>query len=632
MLHGAGVAALLLVYASIWLVAWRYWGLEHDALAYSVQALSRIDGSVLGEDLFLRFQSQDDYTLFPGLVAVVIQWVGLEPAAAAVTFCLQAGWLLTAFLIARQLLGAQRGLLALGCLLAIPGWYGSGMVFRTAEPFLSARPPAELACLLAILLMIRGKRVAAVACIGFGMLMHPIMAFPGALLVAGLLLPWQDRRYFWPALAVAYGMMALAGASIVGAPDPLMSGNWLEATRTRTGYLFTQNWSSASWQLNLLPLLSALIAARFLAGWSQTLARSTCWLGACGLALAIVSATLFPLQLILQGQPWRWIWPACVVSILLLPATVTAAWASGDKGRITALLVATAWMLAPWSSTDQLPPVGGSGLLIVIAALIACIPDEFSTRVTRFLLLGASAGIALATVALLLWMLAVLRGRFDFGTDPLWVQSVADLLAIPAFGVLFAAVAWQLAIRKRSVTNVAAVAIAGLVMLTASIPGASAAWLAQSFGATERAQFASWRARIPRDAEVLWVEGLGAVWYLMDRRSYLSVSQLGGVVFSDELVNEAERRARILAPLVPPGFWFLRPPVDEKLPRKLTRQRLERICVPGGPDFVADNEDVGDAVATAEWPLKAMQQYLYDCRDIARLAATRPSSKPAVRE
>lgn len=624
--------ALLLVYASIWLVAWRYWGLQHDALAYSVQALSRIDGSVLGQDLFLRFQSQNDYTLFPGLVAVVIQWVGLEPAAAAVTFCLHAGWLLVAFLLARQLVGAQRGLLALGCLLAIPGWYGAGTVFRTAEPFLSARPAAELACLLAILLMVHGRRMAAVACIGFGLLMHPIMAFPGALLVAGLLVPWQDRRHFWPALAAGYGVIALAGASIVGAPDPLMSGDWLEATRTRSAYLFPQTWSPADWQLNLLPLSSAIIAARFLEGWSQKLARSTFWLGACGLALAIVSATQLPLQLILQGQPWRWIWPACVIAILLLPATIAAAWTSGDKGRMTALLMATAWMLAPWSSTDQLPPVGGSACLIMIASLIAHIRIDFKPRTTRFLLFGASAGTALATVALMLWVLAVLKGRFDFGTDPLWVQSVADLLAVPAIGAFFAVVAWQLAIRRPSAAGIASVAIIGLATLIAAGPGASAAWLTQSYGANERAEFAAWRARVPRDAEVLWIEGLGAVWYLMDRRSYLSVSQLAGVVFSDELVNEALHRARVLAPLVPPGFWFLRTSVIENPPRKLTRQRLERICVPGGPDFVADDEDVGNAVATAEWPLKAMHQYLYDCREIARLAATRPSSNPAVRK
>jgi hypothetical protein len=74
------------------------------------------------------------------------------------------------------------------------------------------------------------------------------------------------------------------------------------------------------------------------------------------------------------------------------------------------------------------------------------------------------------------------------------------------------------------------------------------------------------------------------MWFLMEHRSYLSVPQLGGIVFSEPLASEARRRTSTLAPVVQPGYWFAEPGVAQ--PRRLTRDVLARVCVTGGPDFV----------------------------------------------
>lgn len=146
-------------------------------------------------------------------------------------------------------------------------------------------------------------------------------------------------------------------------------------------------------------------------------------------------------------------------------------------------------------------------------------------------------------------------------------------------------------------------------------------WMAESYSTTERAAFSDWRSQIPSDAEVLWPDGLQETWFLLGRRSYLTVSQLGGIVFSADLAQEARRRARLVAPFVRPGVWFADPSTAGRRPATLSAQILADICRQGGPDFVVDDEDLGIQASAVEWPTRAKFRYLYDCAAIRRGAA-----------
>ena len=47
-----------------------YPGVTHDGQGYALQALARLDPAVAGGDIFLRFQLQDDFSVFPRLQAL----------------------------------------------------------------------------------------------------------------------------------------------------------------------------------------------------------------------------------------------------------------------------------------------------------------------------------------------------------------------------------------------------------------------------------------------------------------------------------------------------------------------------------------------------------------------------------
>ena len=105
---------------------------------------------MFGDDIFLRFQSQDDFTIFPPLQAAAIQALDLDRGTALLTLLFQVAWFVAAWLVLRQLLAPRLVLLGVGLLVVVPGYYGAMRIFQYAEPFLTARLPAEALSLLAI--------------------------------------------------------------------------------------------------------------------------------------------------------------------------------------------------------------------------------------------------------------------------------------------------------------------------------------------------------------------------------------------------------------------------------------------------------------------------------------------------
>jgi hypothetical protein len=601
--------------AAVWSVTGRYWGMQHDAQFYVAQALGKSADSALRGDLFLRFNSQDDFTLFPYLCAVVIDALGIDYAAALVTFLLLIGWIVAAWHLGRALTSERLAWLGTGLLVAIPGWYGAGMVFRTAEPFLSARPAAEVAALCALIALVRDRRVLAVGCLLLAFLMHPLMAFPAALVVTGVLLPWSRSRGFWPLASVSGCLAALAGAWILGGDAPLMSGLWLSLTESRSNYLFAQNWLPQDWQANLLPLATVFIASHSLDSWAARLSRAAFWIAVSGLSLAAISGAL-PLELLVQGQPWRWIWPACVLALLLLPSVTVRCWRGGPAERGAAMTLLAGWTLAQWSSADEIAPVGAGGLLAIVATLLWVARAHLTDRLGRAVGYGAIVLLGTALVGLALSVVALSGGRFDFGTDPVWVQSLSDVLNFPAAAALIVGLVWWLVYEFRRPVATATVALVSAALLLAAAPGAAATWLAQDFSGRSYAKFEHWRTLITPDSEVLWVDGLQETWFLLGRKSYLSISQLGGIVFSERLADEAWRRAHILAPMVAPGFWFFESSTVGSQPARMNPRLLQEICVVDGPDFIVSDRAMGNQVATAEFSTRAQRRYLYDCRRV----------------
>ena len=78
-----GLIGLACLVVSFWILIHPYRGLEHDSVLYAVLALARLHPAALGHDLFVRYGTQDNFTIFSPVFAAMIRAVGLEPAAAS---------------------------------------------------------------------------------------------------------------------------------------------------------------------------------------------------------------------------------------------------------------------------------------------------------------------------------------------------------------------------------------------------------------------------------------------------------------------------------------------------------------------------------------------------------------------
>jgi hypothetical protein len=280
-------------------------------------------------------------------------------------------------------------------------------------------------------------------------------------------------------------------------------------------------------------------------------------------------------------------------------------------------MTCTAWLLMHWSSAGSIGPFGLSGLLLVCASATWLVRKRLRPGTPRILLLGATLAVLVALAGLMMSVFAVVRTGFDFGDEPFWIQKTADALKMPAMGICVVVAAWWVTLQWRAPPAITAGVLASAATLAlAAAPGMVRSWSVQFAPQPARERFAAWRRVIPKDAEVFWPDGLREVWFLLDRRSYLSLSQLGGVVFSEELANEARERALVLSPLAPAGKWFGDVSASGDEPVDLTREALRQVCASHGPDFIVGDEDLGWQVARIEWPDTGLYRYLYECRSI----------------
>src|ERR1700694_3272409 len=82
------VTVLLLLCVIAWALSHGYRGIFHDAGLYTLQALARLAPAALGQDVFLRFGSQDRYTIFSPIYADFRRPKGMGAAAATLSFIL----------------------------------------------------------------------------------------------------------------------------------------------------------------------------------------------------------------------------------------------------------------------------------------------------------------------------------------------------------------------------------------------------------------------------------------------------------------------------------------------------------------------------------------------------------------
>lgn len=618
--RGTVALALTLLLVSLWCLTHHYLGLGGDARLYAVQALARIHPNLSG-DLYLRGTSQDSYTIFSDLYARCIDLLGLRSAALTLTLTFKVWFFVAAWALARRLSDARCAFLAVTLLILTACEYGAFSVFHYAEDWLTARSLAEALVATALACWFRGARLCGLLIACAAMIVHPLLALPGLLVMICLGLPLRLSI-----LGAGAGILLSLLISLVALWRPfsthllaVMDASWLEIVRERSEFLFLQFWRPRDWSLNVQPILSLSLSALVLRDERiGRLCAASILIGTAGMAVALIASLIGPVALLLQGQAWRWMWVTNLVSIVLLAPTVLAMARAGTGCRSCALLMLSAWTSPTIIGTSCL-----AGALILWLSRSRLRPS-IGTMLDRFAVI---LGLGLLGWGIRsLWTAASSGFPGSLGTAPALITRSTGL------DFLYLAVVTALVYWLRATRSTLAVSLMMGMLLAASaycLPRAMEA--RDREGSTEETnQFSDWRRVIPPNANV-FVEpahnSAGFAWFTLNRPSYLTVDQSSGVVFSRATALEVRRRSEVLLPLMDPDWMLLsgmhRTRTGSKTPavRTLTRDRLISVCADPELEFVVAASNVGFGPLRHHGPGNRGEWYLYDCRVVLGTAA-----------
>jgi hypothetical protein len=542
-----GMAGLFLCIAGFWTIQHPYEGIVHDSILYSLSALARVYPESLTHDVFLSVGAQDRFTLFGPIAAALTRLVGLERAASLLTLIAHAAFFGCGYLLARRLMPSMLALLAVALLVMLPSTYGAKHVFSYAEPFMTPRLPAEALVLAALAATLGRRYVLAGVCVLAGGLLHPLMAAAGVVFLFVLYAGLPRPRL---AIALAVGgftaLMLVAWLAPFG-PVSRFSGGWFNLMYTRGTYLFPTQWPLEDYLHACVPLavltVTAITAGK---GLIRSICVSALVIGLGGLLITIAGADLLRVVLVAQLQPWRWLWLTNALAALLTPVALQACWRSGNPGRAVALL-----LIASWVCIDENFAPGVALLAIVAAATAHLVTDPGRGRL---LVVGAGAVLAMSLAVFVGFVQGVHKAMAGVAADSLLYNS-QYLVALRQWkpwvsgGVVPACaffLAWWTFKRRRDWLSALGALALGIALCAAFGQFGWNAWTRVDYPESERAQFAGWRQQIPPSAQVLWMGSPWPVWYLLERPSYWSASQMAASVYSEPLARELARREAIL--------------------------------------------------------------------------------------
>jgi hypothetical protein len=606
--------ALVFLVATLWLLMRGYHGLTGDAQIYAFQALARLHPQ-LATDLYLQNTSQDQFTAFSPFYAACIDLLGLENAARLLTLLFTVWLLAAAWSVASAVSGRNVAWLAVTLLLIVAGDYGGSGVFRISEQYLTARLPAEALVISALACHLHGRKGLGLFLAVGALLVHPLIALPGLLLLICLSLP--SRLTVLAAIGGLSATVIFAGiATMIPAVHRLtvMDGAWADVVRERSQFLFLPLWSVRDWEANIQPFLYLGFTAIAVPDTRiRKLCTAVALVGVAGLVLAWIGSALGPMAILVQGQAWRWVWVSAFVSILLLPGVALQVWRDDKCGPLCVVLLVSGLTL----------PTEVGTACVSLALVVWVMRSRFHGHAPYWRYAAAALGIAiLAWVSIKSWAIVFPSSSVP-GHALLSGAQIRDVFGLRIPAVLFAALAWWCVGNSRTAWVPLAVSV--LLAALSILLGQAAFKQWHTFGsAVDINEFSDWTAAVPPTSTVLVApthDVGGFVWFTLQRPNYLAVDQSAGVVFSRATAMEVQRRSQVLLPLMDPNWKImsgLRAAAvggrkADAATRPLTATNLRQVCADPKLGFVISPADIGFPRVRHERAGAWKDWYLYDC-------------------
>jgi hypothetical protein len=587
-----------------WMLAHPYLGIFHDANLYTLQALAHLHPDSLGNDVFLRFGSQDRFTIFSPLYALTIRLFGVDHAAALLTLVSQAALVVAGWRLARTVMPAGQALLGIAVLIAIPGNYGPERIFSCLEPFLTPRMAAEACALAGVAAALSGRKFCSGALLIVAVAMHPVMAVAGIVLLFMAFIALPRPRV--AALVSLLTVVCLLTAAYVlpWGEWGRLNADWMALVSQRSPYLFLSYWQLDDWGRASVALSTLIVGSFSLEFAARRLCLSAALTMVTGFALTWLACDLLHLTLVTQMQPWRWEWIAVLTSAVSLPFIGITNWKRGAAGRINVILLLAAWIFG----------FGAFALITCLTALLSLSFRRLRPRELQLLFWGSCAVLAVSLIWRIASNLEFAEMHFMEASMPLWLRRSVSFAHDGLATTLVIGIAAWIVSTRRAVVGSWICAVLAVAAIGAMWPFSWNEWAQQDSSEQEIARYSTWRNLIAPREDVFWGESPLSTWALLNRPSYISGLQTSGMIFSRESALELERRALGLGQFIGPATFLSWSGAGAHL--SLSPDSLRGICRLGVFGYLVTSAEIGMQPVAVLNRLK-----LYACSPQARAAA-----------
>lgn len=546
------IISILLTLISIWILSHPYRGIVYDAKFYTLQSLSHIKPEIFKNDLFLRYDNQDNYTVFSYLYVFIIKLT--NPATANIILFLLSHvlWFASAYLLAGIFNKGVLKFLSFAFAIAMPAFYGPWHSFSFGgEPFLTPRIFAEAFVLFSIFFVLKKRFALCAVMLAMSFLLHPIMACTGAnfFYVYFFL---KDRR---PTFIIGLMLLVIVVLLALFRIPPFvrifqfMDATWAGIVQKYTGHLFLSSWTLRDFLSTITSFLVVLLYAVINRGKRRTVAISLIASTGISLLLSMCLGDFLKNVLVLQLQIWRTSWLLLFFSYLALPSLYTKIRKYSNFAKSFLSAYSVAW-LSPFTSMWPIKYI----LLIIMEFLLVLISyskgnkyllwftdfkknpftEDFRKKLDNILVIFS---VVLLSGDVALFYFAI--NKFNDGIS--LIHFLPDYNSIFAL-VLMIVVGMPLLyyqIRQKNKHLIVLSATFFFISLTLWDQRFEHAKLFERSIGVEQSFIAK---NIPIKSEILWLGHPELSWFLANRINYVSNCQAGGVVFSRDTAMLLDKR------------------------------------------------------------------------------------------
>jgi hypothetical protein len=511
---------------SLWMLLLPYLGVANDTVFYTMQGLAHLRPDLYGNDLFLRFGSQDQFTLFGRLYAWCIRLFGINHGASVMTLASQIALFWAAWNLARRLTNARAALLGTAALIVLNQPYGAHGLFHVLEPFATPRPLAQALVLWGTAMLMARRDVAAALLYAVAALIHPIMACAGFALMI-----WMRRVLPYWKSAATLGVLGIAlltaAARWLPAPGIHIDASWLDFIHRTVPYLELSSWSRNDWIRLLLPVATlAMGVVAFGRSDAGEFSGATLGVVITGTVVTLIGVDWLHLRYLTQAQPWRLQWLGEVVMTLTLPALWANLWQRGPLGRSAMTLILTAYC---FQDAIYCAPI--AALAIAISYLAARAPTSVPLRSQSMVLVGAYILLIGGATWSILNGLMSAHLPLETYPGPSYAAIARSFASGSLLGIALLVTAWRFSVQDARALSAGCVATVSAIAMTFLLPSTVSAWTRITYSPSAIDAFSPWRDQIPPGTEVLFTPSPLNAWIYLQRPSYITADQRASGIF-----------------------------------------------------------------------------------------------------